>query len=187
MRREPDYPEENPQELLALASQGRPGSHVATSSMPGSVVSPLVSLQGKVPSSRLSSTFQQGPNIEAVVPQATTETTSHEATNDLVKMPAEAITANRIPIPQPAVLFGDPLQYTDWKMSFHTLIDRKNLPAQEKLFFLRKYVGGVAKQAIEDYSLVGTDNAYCAAWGILDDRFGNPFIVGKAYRDKIQS
>lgn len=44
-------------------------------------------------------------------------------------------------------------------MSFHTLIDRKNLP----------------------------EDAYCAAWGILDDRFGNPFIVGKAYRDKIQS
>lgn len=181
------YAEEDPQELLALASQGKPGSHVPTSSMPGPVVPPPVSLEGKVPSRRPSSTALQGPNIEAVVPQANIQTTSHEATNDLVKMLAEAITANRIPIPEPAVFFGDPLQYTDWKMSFHSLIDRKNLPAQEKLFFLRKYVGGVAKRAIEGFSLVGTEDAYCAAWGILDDRFGNPFIVGKAYRDKIQS
>lgn len=107
--------------------------------------------------------------------------------SDLVKALAEAITANRIPIPEPVVFSGDPLTYNDWKLSFQTLIDRKNLPAQEKLFFLRKYVSGSAKKAIEGHFLIGTEAAYIAAWKVLEDRFGNPFVVGKLYRDKIQS
>lgn len=67
------------------------------------------------------------------------------------------------------------------------MIDRKNLPTQEKLFFLRKYVGGSAKRAIEGHFLVGTETAYHAAWNILEDRFGNPFIVAKSYREKIHT
>ncbi|XP_056603346.1 uncharacterized protein LOC130420207 isoform X2 [Triplophysa dalaica] len=123
------------------------------------------------------------------VPQPTTQAflTSHEATNDLVRTLAEAITANRVPIPEPEVFKGDPLKYNDWKLSFFTLIERKNLLAQEKLFFLRKYVGGPAKKAIEGHFLVGTETAYRAAWDILEDRFGNPFIVAKSYRDKIHT
>ncbi len=35
--------------------------------------------------------------------------------------------------------------------------------------------------------MAGTEAAYIAAWNILEDRFGNPYVVGKSYRDKIQS
>lgn len=129
--------------------------------------------------------MQQAPITQA--PAIQTFLTSHEASNDLVRTLAEAITANRVPIPEPEVFKGDPLKYNDWKLSFFTLIDRKNLLAQEKLFFLRKYVGGSAKRAIEGHFLVGTETAYRAAWDILEDRFGNPFIVAKSYRDKIHT
>lgn len=114
-------------------------------------------------------------------------TISHDTYNDLVRTLAEAITVNCIPIPEPAVFTGDPLKYNDWKLSFSTLIDRKNLPVQEKLFFLRKYVGGAARKAIEGHFLVGTESAYLAAWTVLEDRFGNPFLTGKSYRDKIHA
>ena len=181
------YAGEEPEDLPALASLDRQGIRVTALNLPGPLVPSLVSLQGRVPSIRPSFPLLQGPSHAAAVPQADILSTAPGATNDLVRMLAEAITANRIPIPEPAVYFGDPLQYTDWKLSFQTLIDRKNLPAQEKLFFLRKYVAGSAKRAIEGYSLIGTKDAYRDAWDILDDRFGNPFIVGKAYRDKIQS
>ncbi|XP_026063117.1 uncharacterized protein LOC113046489 [Carassius auratus] len=124
---------------------------------------------------------------QAHISQSPTWPAPNEASNDLVKALAEAITANRIPITEPVVFSGDPLKYNDWKLSFQTLIDRKNLPSQEKLFFLRKYVGGPAKRAIEGHFVAGTEMAYTAAWDILDDRFGNPFVVGKSYRDKIQS
>nr|XP_054601731.1 uncharacterized protein LOC107396997 [Nothobranchius furzeri] len=119
--------------------------------------------------------------------QTVTSNNPNDTTNELVKTLAEAIAANRIPIPEPAVFTGDPLKYTDWKLSFSTLINQKNLPNQEKLFFLRKYVGGAAKRAIEGHFLVGSETAYNAAWNVLEDRFGNPFLIGKAYRDKIHS
>lgn len=112
-------------------------------------------------------------------------TFTNETSNDLVRALAEVITANRIPIPEPVIFSGEPLRYNDWKLSFQTLIDHKNLPAQEKLFFLRKYVSGPAKRAIEGHFLAGTEAAYVASWNILDDRFGNPFVVGKSYHDKI--
>ncbi|XP_065140047.1 uncharacterized protein [Paramisgurnus dabryanus] len=130
---------------------------------------------------------QRVPITTAHISQSTKFVDPNEASNDLVKALAEAITANRIPIPEPVVFSGDPLTYNDWKLSFQTLIDRKNLPAQEKLFFLRKYVSGPVKRAIEGHFLVGTETAYTAAWNILNDRFGNPFVVGNSYRDKIQS
>lgn len=129
--------------------------------------------------------MQQVPTTQAPATQALLN--SHEASNDLVRTLAEAITANRVPIPEPEVFKGDPLKYNDWKLSFFTLIDRKNVLTQEKLFFLRKYVGGSAKRAIEGHFLVGTETAYRAAWDILEDRFGNSFIVAKSYRDKIHT
>ncbi len=95
--------------------------------------------------------MQQAPPTQVPATQALR--TSHEASNDLVRTLAEAITANRVPIPEPEVFKGDPLKYNDWKLSFCTLIDRKNLPTQEKLFFLRKYVGGSAKRLLKVISL----------------------------------
>ncbi|XP_057677992.1 uncharacterized protein LOC130907200 [Corythoichthys intestinalis] len=119
----------------------------------------------------------QVPTTQAPVPL--------NASNDLARTIAEAITANRVPIPEPEIFTGDPLKYNDWKLSFCTLIDRKNLPTQEKLFYLRKYVGDTAKRAIEGHFIIGTESAYCAAWNVLEERFGNPFVVAKSYRDKI--
>jgi len=43
-----------------------------------------------------------------------------------VKGLTEAITAYRIPIPEPAVFSEDPLKYNDWKLSFQMLIDQNN-------------------------------------------------------------
>ncbi|GAA6083172.1 uncharacterized protein LOC113048957, partial [Tachysurus ichikawai] len=147
----------------------------------------LLLTQVTAPLNQPSCSPQRVPITQAHISQSTTLVAPNEASNDVVKALAEAITANRIPIPEPVVFYGDPLNYNDWKLSFQTVIDRKNLLAQKKLVFLRKYVSGQAKRAIEGHFLVGTETAYTAAWNILDDRFGNPFVVGKSYRDKIQS
>lgn len=185
------------QDHLSSAPQLIQSAHATAGTMLDPAARSFVPVQ--VPASWPSATLpppmalSHGHSIETAapactaVPQVDMQATSADSTNDLVRMLADAIAANRIPIPEPAIFFGNPLQYTDWKMSFNTLIHRKNLPAQEKLFFLRKYVGGEAKRAVEGYSLVGTEDAYTAAWSMLDDRFGNPFVIGKAYRDKIQS
>lgn len=50
---------------------------------------------------------------------------------------AESINASRLPVPEPSVFSGDPLRYKDWKMSFQTLIGRKNIPVNEKVYYLQ--------------------------------------------------
>ena len=57
---------------------------------------------------------------------------------DLVKVLAEAISANRLPIPEPTTFSGDPLKFNHWKSSFQTLIENKNIPNTEKVFFLQR-------------------------------------------------
>lgn len=103
------------------------------------------------------------PPHKQVVFQAVSSPPSDSAT-DLVKVLASALSANRIPVPEPAVFSGDPLRYSDWKLSFQTLIDQKNIPENEKIFYLRRYVSGQAKSALDGYFLLGTESAYVAAW-----------------------
>ncbi|XP_062248605.1 uncharacterized protein LOC133957162 [Platichthys flesus] len=122
----------------------------------------------------------QAPPTSMPMPQA-------QNSSDLVNMLAEAISANRLPTPEPALFIGDPLKYKDWKLSFETLINRKNIPKNEKLYYLRKYLGGAAKKAVEGFFLLGTEVAYDSAWQLLDKRFGDPFIIGKSYRDKLSA
>lgn len=106
---------------------------------------------------------------------------------ELVKVLAEAISANRLPIPEPNIFSGDPLKFNHWKSSFHTLIEKKNIPATEKIFFLQKYVGGAAKEALEGYFLTDSEDSYYAAWDLLNERYGEPFVIAKAFRDKLHS
>lgn len=106
---------------------------------------------------------------------------------ELVKVLAEAISANRLPIPEPNIFSGDPLKFNHWKSSFHTLIEKKNIPATEKIFFLQKYVGGAAKEALEGYFLTDSEDSYYAAWDLLNERYGEPFVIAKAFRDRLHS
>lgn len=124
---------------------------------------------------------------EVSPPQAVTQPRQEDNTAALVRAFAESISASCIPVPEPAMFNGDPLRFNDWKVPFQTLIDRKNIPAEEKIYYLRKYVGGSAKKAIESYFLLGTESAYLAAWRILEERYSSPFLIAKAFRDKIEA
>ena len=106
---------------------------------------------------------------------------------DLATALAEAMSANRLPTPEPTVYTGDPIKYNDWKLSFQILIDRKGIPKNEKLYYLRKYLSGAAKKAVEGLFLIGTEAAYDTAWKLLEKRFGDPFVIGKSFRDKLHA
>ncbi|XP_061147285.1 uncharacterized protein LOC133162241 [Syngnathus typhle] len=135
-------------------------------------------------------TFDSKP---AVTPQLITRmqssitTPKEDSTTDFAKVLAESFSVSRLPAPEPAVFSGDPLKYKGWKMSFRTLIGRKNIPANEKIYDLQKYVGGPARKAIEGYFLLGTDAAYQTALNVLEKRYGSSFMVAKAFRDKLAS
>ncbi|CAC5416723.1 unnamed protein product [Mytilus coruscus] len=115
----------------------------------------------------------------------TTDTNNNS--NALAKALAESVNLNRLPVQKPNIFNGDPLQYMEWKTSFEMLIDRKGVPTTEKIFYLKKYVGGAARKALEGYFYNNSQTAYDNARKVLEERYGHPFIMQKAFRDKLAS
>lgn len=81
------------------------------------------------------------PQQEHSIPQVANPLLN-DGTAELVKSLAGALSASRIPVPEPSIFSGDPLRYNDWKLSFHTLIGQRNIPENEKIFYLRRYMSG---------------------------------------------
>ena len=65
------------------------------------------------------------------------------------------------------------------------LIDRKPLPQSEKMFYLKNDLAGEARKAVEGFFYRDSEITYNEAWKVLQDRYGNPFIIQKAFRDKL--
>ncbi len=96
-----------------------------------------------------------------------------------------SLTLNCLPMPELIIFTGDPLKFTGWKISFMTLIDQKPLPVSEKMFYLKNYLAGEARKAVEGFFYRNSEDAYRGAWAVLEDRYGSPFIVQRAFRHKL--
>lgn len=100
---------------------------------------------------------------------------------------ADVISRSRLPVQEPSVFSGDPLDFPLWKASFTLLIEKQNISSQEKLLYLRRYVSGKAKEAIDMYFLLEGDDAYDKAFSELKQRFGTSFVTARAFREKLNS
>ncbi|XP_062848434.1 uncharacterized protein LOC134310729 [Trichomycterus rosablanca] len=110
------------------------------------------------------------------------------STNDisfLAQAVQDSIAMNRLPVPEPTVFNGNPLHFIEWKASFMSLIDRKNIPASDKLHFLKRYVSGSAQKYLEGTFYRKDEEAYNDAWKKLNRRYGQPFIIQRAFREKL--
>lgn len=96
---------------------------------------------------------------------------------------ASSLSMNCLPVPEPTTFSGDPLSFTDWKMSFVAMIDQKTLPASES--YLKNDFAGEARKFVEGFFYLDSENAHDGAWKVFQDRYGNPFIIQKAFRDKL--
>ena len=106
---------------------------------------------------------------------------------ELTRAFAEQVSINRLPAPEPTVFSGDPMRYPSWKGAFQTLIDQRGIPPLERIYYLKRYLGGAALEAVEGFCLLTTADAYEQARNLLDERFGDPFIVANAFRDKLDA
>ncbi len=130
------------------------------------------------------------PEAPAYVPHETQPSPVRLTENDstitsLAQVLQTSMLLGRLPLPEPTVFNGDPLMYTEWKAAFMALIDDKAISPQEKFYFLKKYVGKEAGKAIQGYFLSHTEASYQSAWKTLEERYGNPFILQKAFREKL--
>ena len=93
---------------------------------------------------------------------------------------------SRFPLSEPAVFSGDPLQYAKWKSAFESFVDRPGIRPAERMHCLEKYTGGSAREAIEGFLTVYSDDSYRNAKELLDKRFGDRFVTTFAFRDKLE-
>ncbi|XP_070543711.1 uncharacterized protein [Ptychodera flava] len=63
----------------------------------------------------------------------------------------------------------------------------RGVPPLERIHYLKKYLGGPAKEAVGGCFLLRSEQAYEEAKAILNERYGNPFTVTEAFRNKIET
>ncbi|XP_051792767.1 uncharacterized protein LOC127530320 [Acanthochromis polyacanthus] len=126
-----------------------------------------------------SAPIQHPPNV----PNAASP--PHTDVSYLAQAVQDSIAMNRLPMPEPSVFTGDPIQFIEWRASFTSLIDRKNISSADKLHYLRRYVGGPARKTLDGIFYRTDDAAYKDAWNRLNHRYGQPFIIQRAFREKL--
>ncbi|KAL1279105.1 hypothetical protein QQF64_025778 [Cirrhinus molitorella] len=94
---------------------------------------------------------------------------------------------SRLPTPEPSVFSGDPLKFLEWRTSFKALIERRCTNPADKLFYLQKYVSGEAQSVLEGSFYRKDDEAYDQAWEALNARYGHPFVIQRAFREKLNN
>ena len=71
--------------------------------------------------------------------------TTEQSLIELAKSLADQVSLNRLPPPEPSIFYGDTIQYPAWKAAFKTLIDQRCIPAAERIYYLKRYSGVMAK------------------------------------------
>ena len=99
---------------------------------------------------------------------------------DSAKLLAESQNQNRLPVPKAGVFNGNLLQYPIWIKAFETLIESRAIKPVERLHFLGKYVDGKAKELVDGFMFLDSEDAYQKAKEMLAKRFGDPFSVAAA-------
>ncbi len=105
----------------------------------------------------------------------------------LVQAFQDGMSMSKLPVPEPPVFTGDPIHFIEFKQFFMALIDKKTISSADKMFYLKKYVSGPARKALEGTFFRTDDEAYKDAWCKLNNRYGQPFMIQKAFREKLAS
>ena len=92
-----------------------------------------------------------------------------------------------VPVPKPPVLEGDILEYPKWENAFDTLIEDHVVKPNYNLYYLSEYTCGVAQKTISGLLGLRTEDAYKRPRRIFVERFGDPFRIYEAYRDKLKN
>lgn len=122
--------------------------------------------------------------IQQTNPQAVTVPPPTDI-SQLAKAIQDSIAVNRIPVPVPIVFSGDPITYIEWKASFISLVDCKGIAPADKRHLLKRYITGSALKCLEGTFYRSDEEAYKDAWKRLDQCYAQPFVVQKAFRDKL--
>ena len=113
----------------------------------------------------------------------------NEDSNDrhFVESLKTVINANKLPVPEPGVFEGDPLDYPAWRSTFHTLIESRNIDPPERIHFLKRYLGVTPQKCVKGFLMVPSADSYYEAMRLIERRYGNDFVIAQAFKSRIQS
>ena len=94
---------------------------------------------------------------------------------------------SRLPLPEPGIFSGKPLEYPMWYNAFNSLIVQSGILPLERLYYLKRYLSGAALTSVQGYFLFNNAQAYDDAMKLLNDRYGDQFVIGAAFRDKLDA
>ena len=113
-----------------------------------------------------------------------------DSNNDVLHQLADLLTRrdqHSLPSLEPEVFNGDVCDFHAWLKSFESYIEQRTPSPIERLHFLGRYTSGEAKAIIQGLLSLRSPGAYSKAKEKLVERYGNEFILAKAYREKIKN
>jgi hypothetical protein len=113
------------------------------------------------------------------------KTAVSSASSQLIDTVACLNALRHIPAPVPTIFSGEPLEFMDWKFAFQTLIQNKGIPSADRIFYLKQYVSGRAKESISGHFYDHTEAGFENAMATLERRFGDPLVISEAFRKKL--
>lgn len=129
---------------------------------------------------------KEANNVPATaVPSPHVPVPSHGDISSLTQVFQDSIALNRLSVPEPFVFSGDPIRFIEWKAAFTSLVDQRSITPAEKLYYLKKYVSSPARQALDGTFYRSDSEAYQDAWNKLNRRFGQPFAIQRAFRERL--
>lgn len=105
----------------------------------------------------------------------------------LAQVLKDSLAVTRLPVPEPFTFTGDPLTFTEWRTCFKALIETSCTNSAHRLFYLKKYLSGEALGVLEGTFYRSDDEAYTQALDALNQCYGHPFIVQRAFRLKLSN
>ncbi len=111
--------------------------------------------------------------------------TTPPSVTQLAQAVQDSIKLKRLPTPEPTVFSGEPISFIEWKSTFISLIEQKSISAADKLYYLKRYVTGPARKCLEGTFFRNDEEAYKDAWVKLNQRYGQPFVIQKAFRERL--
>ena len=116
------------------------------------------------------------------------ESNNSQSIQLLAEAIAHSLRLNRVGPLEVEVFSGDPLDFVGWEVAFKNLIESSAVAEGDRLHYLKKYVGGPAREAIKGYFLLSnTSAAYVKAMQALKGRFGSEFAIAESFRERLDS
>ena len=105
----------------------------------------------------------------------------------VVKLVAEQQRMSLLPAQQPPVFSGNHFDYASFISAFESLIECRVSDPKQRLYYLSQFTSGDAKESIQGLITLDCPDSYDKARKVLKERFGHPYRVAQAYKDKLNA